>query len=75
MIAAAERLGQGHYFVRVDFYEVEGRALFGEFCLFPGSGLDPFDPPAIDEWLSDQWSAQYVAARAPSLVQTIQLTD
>jgi hypothetical protein len=75
MIAAAERLGQGHDFVRVDFYEVEGRALFGEFCLFPGSGLDPFDPPAIDEWLGDQWSAQYVAARAPSLVQAIQLTD
>lgn len=58
MLAAAEQLGAGHDFLRVDFYEVDGRPLFGEFCLFPGSGLDPFDPVELDHWLGDLWSAQ-----------------
>ena len=58
MLAAAEQLGAGHDFLRVDFYEVDGRPLFGEFCLFPGSGLDPFNPVSLDDWLGDLWSAQ-----------------
>jgi len=58
MLAAAERLGSGHDFLRVDFFEVDGQPLFGEFCLYPGSGLDPFDPPQIDDWLGAQWSAE-----------------
>jgi len=56
MLDAAERLGAGHDFLRVDFYEIDGRPLFGEFCLFPGSGLDPFDPVDLDCWLGDRWS-------------------
>jgi hypothetical protein len=59
MLAAAERLASGHDFLRVDFFEVEGRPLFAEFCLYPGSGLDPFDPPQLDDWLGAQWSAQH----------------
>ena len=59
MIAAAERLGADHDFLRVDFYEVDGRALFGEFCLFPGSGLDRFDPIELDDRLGALWSAQH----------------
>ncbi len=58
MIAASERLGAGHDFLRVDFYEVEGRPLFGEFCLFPGSGLDPFDPVSLDDELGRHWRIQ-----------------
>lgn len=58
MLAAAERLGVGHDFVRVDFYEIDGAPLFGEFCLYPGSGLDRFDPPSLDHWLGAQWSAE-----------------
>ncbi len=58
MLDAAERLGEGHDFVRADFYEVAGQPLFGEFCLYPGSGLDPFDPPRLDDWLGDLWSSQ-----------------
>lgn len=57
MFAAAEKLGAGHDFLRVDFYEVDGRPLFGEFALFPGSGLDPFDPVELDHWLGELWSA------------------
>ena len=58
MLAAAEQLGQGHDFVRVDLYEIDGAPLFGEFCLYPGSGLDPFDPPTLDDWLGAHWTAQ-----------------
>ena len=57
MLAAAERLAQGQDFLRVDFYDVDGVPLFGEFCLYPGSGLDRFDPPGLDDWLGAQWSA------------------
>ncbi len=56
MLAAAERLGHGHDFLRVDFYEIDGKPRFGEFCLYPGSGLDRFDPPSLDDWLGEQWS-------------------
>lgn len=55
MLAAAEALAQGHDFLRVDFYDTPGRPLFGEFCLYPGSGLDPFDPIALDEHLGAKW--------------------
>ena len=55
MLAAAERLAGDHDFLRVDFYEIEGRLLFGEFCLYPGSGLDPFDPPELDLRLGAYW--------------------
>ena len=71
MLAAAERLAEGHDFLRVDFYEVEGQPLFGEFCLFPGSGLDPFDPVSIDERLGALWAAQHprhALAASPSHV-------
>jgi hypothetical protein len=64
MIDAAERLGAGHDFIRVDFYEVDGQPLFGEFCLYPGSGLDRFDPIALDLWLGEQWRPEgHVADR------------
>ena len=56
MIAAAETLGRGHDFIRVDFYDTVDGPLFGEFCLYPGSGLDPFDPPSLDEQLGEWWT-------------------
>ena len=57
MLAAAETLGRGHDFVRVDFYDVPGQPLFGEFCLYPGSGLDRFDPVELDAALGAKWAA------------------
>jgi TupA-like ATPgrasp len=48
MIAAAQSLGSGFEFVRVDFYEVAGRALLGEMTFFLGSGLEPVEPLALD---------------------------
>jgi len=48
MITAAERLSQGMSFLRVDFYELQGRPLFGEMTLFPDSGLGRFEPELYD---------------------------
>ncbi|WP_242137433.1 ATP-grasp fold amidoligase family protein [Sphingomonas sp. TREG-RG-20F-R18-01] len=55
MIAAAENLGQGFDFVRVDFYQPDDVPLFGEMTFYPGSGLDPFDPPHLDAVMGDLW--------------------
>ncbi|WP_373488950.1 ATP-grasp fold amidoligase family protein [Blastomonas sp.] len=56
MIGAAETLAQGFDFVRIDFYEVQGQPRFGEMTFYPGSGLDPFDPPELDLMLGQLWS-------------------
>lgn len=55
MIEAAEALGRGFDFVRVDLYEVADRPLFGELSFYPGSGLDRFRPNAFDALFGDYW--------------------
>lgn len=60
MIAAAERLSAPYDFARVDFYEVDGRPLFGEFTLYPGSGLDRFRPRTWDLHFGSYWADQRV---------------
>jgi hypothetical protein len=57
MIAAAETLGSDFDFVRVDLYQSGDRPLFGEMTFYPGSGLDPFDPPELDAVIGDRWRA------------------
>lgn len=49
MIDAAEKLSYRIPFVRVDFYEVSGRPLFGEMTFYPGSGFEEFTPVEWDE--------------------------
>jgi hypothetical protein len=58
MFSAAETLAGKRDFLRVDFYDNAGLATFGEFCLYPGSGLDPFYPDELDLRLGLMWSAQ-----------------
>lgn len=41
MIACAEKLSEGIPFVRVDFYDFNGRAIFGEMTFTPAAGLSP----------------------------------
>lgn len=55
MIAAAETLAGGIDFVRADFYEIAGAPRFAELTFYPGSGLDPFDPPALDLAMGALW--------------------
>lgn len=55
MIWAAERLAADFDYLRVDFYEDDGRPRFGEFTLYQGSGLSRFDPPEWDRKIGDLW--------------------
>lgn len=43
----SDRLADKFPFVRVDFYESEGRLLFGEMTFYPKSGFEEFNP---EEW-------------------------
>ncbi|WP_133365257.1 ATP-grasp fold amidoligase family protein [Qipengyuania sediminis] len=56
MLAAAEALASREDYLRVDFYEVRGQPLFGEYCLYPGSGLDRFALPGLDKEFGALWS-------------------
>lgn len=55
LIEAAEVLSKDLSFVRVDFYEIEGRPLFGEFTFSPDAGLSWFNPPEYDRRLGELW--------------------
>ncbi|MEK5066209.1 ATP-grasp fold amidoligase family protein [Cytobacillus sp. FSL R5-0596] len=51
MIEYAKLLSEPFPFVRVDFYEVNGKIYFGELTFFPGSGLEFFSPESYDNLL------------------------
>ena len=57
LLLAAEVMAREWDFVRVDFYCTDSSLLFGEYCLFPGSGLDPFKPDTLDLMLGRRWSS------------------
>lgn len=56
MRCLAETISKGIPQVRVDFYEVDGRAYFGEITLAHWSGMKPFEPEEWDrvfgEWIT-----------------------
>ncbi len=56
MLAAAEAMAGDEAFLRVDFYCENGALKFGEYALYPGSGLDPFTPDTLDLELGALWS-------------------
>lgn len=47
MKVLAEKLSEGYPHIRVDFYEVDGKAYLGELTLYHWSGMVPFEP---EEW-------------------------
>lgn len=48
MINLAKKLSNDFEFVRVDFYEVEEKVVFGELTFYPGNGLEIFTPEKYD---------------------------
>ena len=64
MLAAAETLARPFDFARIDFYEIDGQPKFGEVTFYPGSGLDPFDPPELDRHIGALWLAAIAGDRA-----------
>ena len=53
MITAAEAISLGVDFVRVDLYDIDGQAVFGELTNSPNKGLSPFSPASLDYLLGD----------------------
>ena len=53
MIALAEELSKPFPFVRVDFYNIDGKLYFGEFTFFPSGGALAFEPEEYDKVLGD----------------------
>lgn len=53
MVVLAEKLSQGIPFLRVDFYEIQGKPYLGELTFFPGSGFEEFTPEKWDRILGD----------------------
>lgn len=51
MISLAEKLSCGQPFLRVDFYDVNGKIYFGEMTFFPASGFGEFAPNSWDNVL------------------------
>ncbi|NLJ18276.1 ATP-grasp fold amidoligase family protein [Globicatella sulfidifaciens] len=51
MVEFAKILSENIPFVRVDFYEANGKLYFGELTFYPGSGLEAFTPRSYDELL------------------------
>lgn len=56
MVELAETLSRGIPFVRVDFYQIDEKPLFGEFTFYPGNGMEEFTPNKWDyclgSWLN-----------------------
>ncbi len=53
MVELSEKLSQNIPFLRVDFYEINGKIYFGELTFFPGSGMEEFTPDEWDKKLGD----------------------
>lgn len=51
MIELAKELSKDIPFLRVDFYEIQGKVYFGELTFYPGSGMEEFRPYEYDEIL------------------------
>jgi hypothetical protein len=55
MIAAAETLGDGWDFIRVDFYDIQDQLYVGELTTTPACGLIPFRAKHFDLYLGSRW--------------------
>ena len=53
MIELAEKLSKDIPFVRVDFYDIDGKIYFGELTFYPGCGFEEFNPEEWDKKLGD----------------------
>lgn len=53
MLSIARQLSDGHPFIRVDLYNVNGQIYFGELTFFPSSGFTAFEPMKYDRILGD----------------------
>jgi hypothetical protein len=55
MVAAAETLGRGLNFIRIDFYDTDRKLYFGEMAVYPGGTREVFYPVEVDEHYGSLW--------------------
>lgn len=55
MVNCARALSQGFPHVRVDFYDIDGRIVFGEMTFYNASGYTVFEPDEFDYMLGEQF--------------------
>lgn len=78
MIEAANTLGAGFAFARVDLYEIDGDPRFGEMTFYPNSGRYAFKPRSVDLELGRLWpddsstlSSSMPSVEGPRLAQDL----
>ena len=49
MVEIARTLSESFTFARIDMYDVDGKAIFGEVTFYPGNGMKRFSPKSWDE--------------------------
>ena len=54
MFTLAEQLSKDIPFLRVDFYNINGKIYFGELTFFPASGMGKFEPEEWDNKLGEK---------------------
>lgn len=54
MLEMANKLSQEIPFVRIDFYEIDGKVYFGEITFFPKAGYEEFKPEKYQKILGDK---------------------
>ena len=53
MVMLSEKLSAGFPFVRVDFYSIEGKSIFGEMTFYPGDARKDFSPDKYNKVIGD----------------------
>ncbi len=59
MLDLARKLANGNPFSRIDFYDTGEKVLFGDFTLFPTSGMGGFCPKDFDTILGRMINIDY----------------
>ena len=60
MIEFSEKLAEGIPFVRMDWYEINGKLYFGEYTFYPGGGMEEFTPEEWDEKVGEMLNLEQV---------------
>jgi len=58
MLELAEKLSKPFDYVRVDFYNINGKIYFGELTHYPGSGMGKFEPSSFAFELGKYWKIE-----------------
>ena len=59
MVKLASKLSKDFSFVRVDFYNVNGKIYFGELTFCPASGFGTFNPEEWNETFGSFWNEEF----------------